>query len=71
MMRFPKGNKILYGQDHAYWVGVPHDVEFEVIKVWENGMWLKGPGYGGEPYGNGPILVFFKTIEKEAQDGNN
>ena len=68
MMRFPEGNKILYGQDFAFWVGVPHDVEFEVVKVWKGGMWLRGPGYGGEPYGNGPILVFFRVEESSPQE---
>ncbi len=64
-MRFPKGNRIVYRQDFASWVGVPHDVEFEVVKVWKDGMWLKGPGYGGEPYGNGPIFVLFRTEEEK------
>lgn len=70
-LKFPEGNKILYGQDFALWVGVPHDVEFEVVRVERNGMWLKGPGYGGGPYGNGPILVFFKTAERGEQDADS
>lgn len=62
-IRFPKGNKILYGQDFAIWCGVPHDVEFEVVKVCDSYMVLKGPGYGGKPYGNGRIYVYFRTKE--------
>ncbi len=60
---FPKDNKIVYGQDFAIRCGVPHDVEFEVVKVTGSYMVLEGPGYGGTPYGNGRIYVYFRVKE--------
>lgn len=64
-IKFPKGNRIIYWQDFAPHYGVPHDVEFEIEKVYDTYMVLKGPGYGGKPYGNGKIYVFFRCETKE------
>jgi hypothetical protein len=69
-MKFPKGNKILYGQDFGWHRGVPSDVDFEVEKInGEEGslMWLVADGYGrmgGDKYGNGSICVYLKTSFK-------
>lgn len=64
-MKFPEDNNIVFGQDHSWWVNIPHDVEFEIDEIWKDGkIWLKGPGYGGEPYGNGSIVVYLKTHEQ-------
>lgn len=56
-----KGNTIKYYQDFADWEGVPIGVVFTVDKpgffCGDNTIWLKAPGYGGEPYGNGKIGV--------------
>jgi diadenosine tetraphosphatase ApaH/serine/threonine PP2A family protein phosphatase len=60
-IKFPKDNKIIYGQDFACWAGVPHDLEFEITEIADDKIWFKGPGHGGVPYGNGPICVYLKT----------
>ena len=62
-IRFPENNRILYGQDFTIKCGVPHDVEFKVVRVDSSYMVLEGPGYGGKPYGNGRIYVYFRTKE--------
>lgn len=52
--------KALSRQDLGWHRGVPHDVVFvvdEIITDWS--VKLVGPGYGGEPYGNGKIIVYF------------
>ena len=45
-IRFPENNRILYGQDFTIKCGVPHDVEFKVVRVDSSYMVLEGPGYG-------------------------
>lgn len=70
-MKFPPGNKIVYGQDMAQWVGVPDDVDFlcECCSVGRDGNMLLrffGPGYGGKPYGNGALFIYAQaTLAKE------
>jgi hypothetical protein len=61
---FKPGNTVRYGQDFSYHIGVPADIRFEVdddgpFKS-KDGLWLKAPGYGGEPYGDGAIFVLWK-----------
>jgi len=56
-IRFPDGNRILYGQDFSYHRGLPSDIDFEIVEYDENRAILKGPGYGGLPYGNGRISI--------------
>ena len=64
-IKFPDDNDIVFGQDHAWWVGVPSNLTFEVDEIWKDGkVWLSAPGYGGEPYGNGKILVYLKTHQQ-------
>jgi len=56
-----KPNKIWYGQDFRYHCGIPPGIRFAIDKIWEKkGFWLKAPGYGGKPYGNGRIFVPYK-----------
>lgn len=52
-----KKNKILYGQDFRFFIGIPTDVVFEVSRI---GSFYKltSKGYGKkEDYGNGSLLV--------------
>ena len=56
-MKFKKGNEILYGQDHKFFTGIPHNVEFEAI-IDHNHMILTGPGFGEKgDYGSGAIYI--------------
>ena len=63
-MRFRKGNKIPYGQDMAFWRGVPHGVDFEIERVLSDGLiFLCAPGYGKKSnYGNGSICISLGNI---------
>ena len=56
-IRFKPDNKVFYGQDFRCFVGAPAGVEFEVVKMKGTGCWLKAPGYGGKPYGNGKLYI--------------
>jgi hypothetical protein len=59
-IRFEPNNEVVYGQDMSVWQGVDHTLVFEVDKhMEERGVWLIAPGYGGNPYGNGRILVYY------------
>jgi hypothetical protein len=60
---FEEDNTLVFGQDMSWWQNVPSDVTFTVDgylteKTKVTGLWLKAPGYGGDPYGNGKILVY-------------
>lgn len=76
-MKFPKDNKIVYGQDFGCYVGVPSDVDFEVKQISNNHMQLVADGYGimgGNKYGNGAIYVYlqeYKKTKKETKVENN
>jgi hypothetical protein len=63
---FSKGNQIHYAY-HANAthtaVGLPHDVKFHIANITQTGIILKAPGFGGEPYGAGAIIVPFKALE--------
>lgn len=50
-------NSIPFGMDHQFYRGIPSNIKFEVTKLSEDKIILTGPGYGGEPYGNGSIYV--------------
>ena len=64
-MKFPKGNKVIYGQDFGWKVGIPHDIHFQV-EFTGNLMRLTGPGYGiKNNYGNGPLHISLPTTVKE------
>ena len=58
-------NNILYGQDRWFWRGLPVGVVFTVKHVWResNTLLCVAPGYGGEPYGNGPIHIWVNKKE--------
>jgi len=63
-MRFPAGNTIRYvqGKEARSFVGVPPDVDFEIVLITQEGMvCLRGVGYGGTPYGQGVIYVYLET----------
>lgn len=62
-MKFPEGNKIVYGQDFAMRWGIPHNVEFEIDSITLSHITLRGDGFGagldgkGGEYGNGAICI--------------
>ena len=66
---FLDGNEIPYGQDFAQWRGVDSNVVFTqcldnpIFKKKED-VWLRAPGYGGEPYGNGRIVIRKKDLKE-------
>jgi len=63
-MRFHKGNKIKYGQDFKYYVGIPHGIDFELHGNKEKFM-LCAPGFGLHPdYGNGALYPYDLTEEQ-------
>ena len=53
---FAPNNRLVYAQDFQFWRGIPAGVTFTVE---DRDAWcrLTAPGYGGEPYGNGALLV--------------
>ena len=64
-IRFMRNN-IFYMQDHGFWKGIPHDIDFVIDKASKDGIKLIAPGFGalkdnpyGLPYnyGNGAIYV--------------
>jgi hypothetical protein len=75
-VKFPKDNKIVYGQDFGWYKGVPSDVDFEVEGIIQNRINLVADGYGrlgGNKYGNGSICVYLKEDFKpeiKPQDNN-
>lgn len=60
-------NNIGYGQDFAWHRGLPAHLIFEEVDKGvfhrEGDLWLKAPGYGKEPYGNGQIVVKESELE--------
>lgn len=62
--KFPVGNQIVFGQDHAAFSGVPSDEEFEITKVLDTTgkVQLTASGFGGEPYVNGSIYISEKDL---------
>lgn len=63
-MKFQPGNKIKYRQDFRGWIGIQPGIEFEIIEVNDRRAKLVAPGYGGEPYGNGCILIYRSDNER-------
>ncbi len=53
-----KENRILFGQDCAYYRGIPEGVEFTVSRVNKDVLKLTACGFGGNPYGNGALFVY-------------
>jgi hypothetical protein len=63
-MKFPKGNKICYFQDHRVHEGIPSTVDFELEVSKEGSVTLRAPGFGKSgDYGNGAIMVRFGTLD--------
>lgn len=67
MKRFKltKKNEIPFGQDFGQHKGLPTDVVFEVCDdpfPTEGRIWIRAPGYGMKPYGNGRITVYPKDL---------
>jgi len=68
-LRFKEGNRIVYGQDFGWHIGVPHDVDFEVTNNFDGKITLRAKGYGllaedgggHDDYGNGSITVYLQT----------
>lgn len=64
---FQPDNGIMYGQDFAYYKGVPDGVTFDVFDV-GNGWRLVAPGYGdlsGGAYGNGALYISKESMPLE------
>jgi hypothetical protein len=62
MVRFEPGNNVVYGQDFSVRQGIDHTIIFRVEdfrKSDDGGVWLVAPGFGGNPYGNGRIIVYY------------
>lgn len=58
-MKFKKGNKIHFGQDFSYYMGIPHNVNFKVVRFGMDAYKLVADGYGlldkPNAYGNGAL----------------
>ena len=71
-IRFPKNNKIWYGQDFRQWKGVPSNIDFEIGEICGDSIKLVADGYGrlgkGNKYGNGAIYVSKKDIPQPDED---
>ena len=71
-MKFRKGNKIYYGQDHHLWRGIPSGVDFEVTRSGHSYK-LVADGYGdlhGQSkygYGNGALYPHHLTRKQIKQ----
>lgn len=62
--RVNKKNKIHFMQDFQGWEGLPVGVVFDVEPgTNDNSYWIKAPGYGAKPYGNGKILIYKTELE--------
>jgi hypothetical protein len=66
------GNKVIFPnnefpffQDFSFWIGIPSNIEFTVIKESvHDDYWLEGKGYGlAGDYGSGRICVRTKYIK--------
>lgn len=65
---FLEGNKIRYGQDFSLWHGVDSNVVFTeckpIVFMNDRDVWFTAPGYGGEPYGNGRIVITREELRR-------
>jgi hypothetical protein len=67
-MRFRRDNRILYGQDHQIYIGIPSGVDFRVVRNESRGYTLSAFGYGQlDPweegsYGNGSLYVWNSSL---------
>lgn len=69
-MKFPKGNKIRFGQDMRQHSGIPSDVQWQV-EVTGNLLKLTGPGYGTKNnYGSGSIYVALPVADNTTDKPN-
>lgn len=63
-IKFPAGNKIIFGQDFGWYRGIPDGLEWEVEYATAHGLTLSAQGYGAKGnYGCGKIYVYL--IEDE------
>lgn len=67
-MKFRSNNKIVFGQDHQFWEGIPSDVDFKVESFVDGRYVLTGYGYGERrvpydehSYGNGSLYPYGLT----------
>ena len=70
-IRFRKGNRVKYGMDFGFYVGVPGGVDFAVTRC-ETGdganYKLVAPGYGAHgDYGNGSLITWGLTKRQRAR----
>ena len=74
-LRFPEDNRIVYGVDMGWAVGIPSDIEFEARWFDSHRMELRGPGYGLNPgtkdYGNGTLIVYLDYRDKKDKEADN
>jgi len=72
-MKFDENNKIRFGQDHQFHIGVPSEVDFKVENFTDGRFVLTAYGYGQlEPhdqysYGNGKIYPYNLTEEQNEE----
>lgn len=67
-MKFKKNNKIMYGQDHHFFQGIPDGIEFEAVIIGSL-IELTGDGFGlTGNYGNGSIYIHLPTSETLVRD---
>lgn len=63
-----KKNKIIYGQDHRIYKGIPSEIEFDIIPFTNDMVKLVSIGYGDKvEYGNGALYVCIKNLPKNYQ----
>lgn len=62
-------NSIVYGQDFTRKQGIKPYVFFDVVDKGifnnEDDVWLRAPGFGEDPYGNGSIVVTKKDLDQD------
>lgn len=69
LLRFPPSNRIRYSQDFQRKVGVPSDVDFEILSISDTGASLVAPGYGKQGnYGEGRVYVYWQTERASEQE---
>lgn len=56
-VRFKRGNKQMYYQDFRVKTGMPIKVVFDAKRRGDGSYELRAPRYGGDPYGNGAIII--------------
>jgi hypothetical protein len=71
-IRFPAGNKIPYGHDFGFYLGIPSDRDWWIVKSGSGSIALVREGYGVKGhYGSGCLLVSPEHIAARPPSCNN